>query len=121
VSHASVGRATGDRNPPRVKEDIIMAIEGIILPGTIPAAGDARRVGLLARWLLVRCGDWLRRRCDAARLRGMEPRLARDIGVAPGCDRGPEGFAVDPRPLWGIGLTPQPTEVPPAWFRRRRA
>jgi hypothetical protein len=68
----------------------------------LPSLGSALR-GLLARY-----GDWVRRLDDAARLAELEPRLARDIGAAPGGGRRPEGFAVDPRPLWGIGLTPQP-------------
>jgi hypothetical protein len=38
----------------------------------------------------------------------MEPHLARDIAAAPRADCTPEGFAVDPRPLRGIGLMPQP-------------
>lgn len=71
------------------------------------------------RSLLARYGEWLRRLDDAQRLREADPRLAQDIGAALGCDRPPEGFAADPRPLWGIGLTPGPTEVPPAWFGRR--
>lgn len=79
------------------------------------AAHRARRRGLLAR-----CREWLRRRDDAARLREMDPRLARDIGVAPGGDRRPEGFAVDPRPLWGVGLTPWPVDARPPWVERHR-
>jgi hypothetical protein len=119
----SADRSTVDRNPPQAKEDIV-AIEST-LPGIIPAAGVARRTasapGMAARrWLLARCGDWLRRRNDAARLREMEPHLARDVGVAPGCDRGPEGFALDPRPLWGVGLTPRPTDVRSPWAERCR-
>ena len=38
----------------------------------------------------------------------MEPRQARDIGCAAGTERAPEAFAADPRPLWGLGLTPMP-------------
>ena len=59
--------------------------------------------------LLGRCGAWIRRLKDAQSLSEIEPRMARDIGVPPGRNRCPEGYGVDPRPLWGIGLTPQPT------------
>jgi chromosome segregation protein len=45
----------------------------------------------------------------------LEPRLARDIGAAPGGERRPEGFVADPRPLWGIGLTPQPVNAHAPW------
>ena len=81
---------------------------------TDTAPGSAARPGLLAR-----CNGWLRRRNAAAQLRDMEPRLARDIGVAPACDPCPAGFAVDPRPLWGVGLTPQPMGAAPPWSPRR--
>jgi uncharacterized protein YjiS (DUF1127 family) len=53
---------------------------------------------------------WLRGIGHARALREMDAAQARDIGVAPGWDRAPEGFGVDPRPLWGIGLTPQPMD-----------
>lgn len=58
--------------------------------------------------LLALYGAWINRMEDARRLREMDPRQARDIGCAPGGDHGPEGFAADPRPLWGLGLTPMP-------------
>lgn len=76
----------------------------------IGAIGAPRRAqpGLLAR-----LRAWLRRREGAARLREMDPAQARDIGVPPGPDRPPEGFAVDPRPLWGIGLVPRPMDAAP--------
>ncbi|MBD0274982.1 MAG: hypothetical protein ICV73_24035, partial [Acetobacteraceae bacterium] len=88
----------------------------ITLPDVSPLAGSPRPAATTpaaaiaaGRGLLARCADWLRCRSDAARLREMDPHLARDIGLVPDCgDRGPDGFAVDPRPLWGIGLTPQP-------------
>jgi hypothetical protein len=70
----------------------------------LPTLGSAVR-GLLARY-----GAWVRRLDDAAKLAELEPRLARDIGAAPGGDRPLEGFVADPRPLWGIGLTPQPVD-----------
>jgi uncharacterized protein YjiS (DUF1127 family) len=78
------------------------------------------RPGAAALGILARCASWLRRMDEAAALREMEPHRARDIGIVPGRDRAPDGFAVDPRPLWGIGLTPQPTEVIPPWSRGGR-
>jgi hypothetical protein len=70
--------------------------------------------------LLARCGHWLCRLNDTASLREMEPQLARDIDAAAGCNCGPEGFAVDPAPFWGIGLTPQPMDMAPPWSSNRR-
>jgi uncharacterized protein YjiS (DUF1127 family) len=95
------------------------------LPGVIPSLGAARPAAKAPgaaprRGVLAQCRDWLRRRDDAARLREMEPHLARDIGAAPSCNRGPEGFALDPRPLWGIGLTPRPMNETPPWSGNRR-
>jgi hypothetical protein len=95
------------------------------LPDITLSASDVGRTAgaqsvALGRGLLARCGAWLRHRNDAARLRDMEPHLARDMGVAPVCDGCPEGFAADPRPLWGIGLTPLPTSVSPPWSGDRR-
>ncbi len=86
--------------------------------GAAQADPDAARPRLT---LLDRYGAWLQRRADAARLREIDPRLARDIGSAPGLDCAPEGFAVDPRPLWGIGQTPQPMDVVPPWSGNRRS
>jgi len=57
----------------------------------------------------------LRRVNDARALQALEPRLARDIGADPSGNPAPEGFAVDPRPLWGVGLTPQPVSEHPPW------
>jgi hypothetical protein len=63
--------------------------------------------GLWRRLLL-----WLRHRRTLVELQGAEPRMRRDIGLPPAPDP-MQGFAVDPRPLWGIGQTPQPRgEVP---------
>jgi hypothetical protein len=81
----------------------------------ISAAAPAPGVGTL----LARCGAWLRCMNHAAALREIDPRMARDIGVSLPADRGPEGFAIDPRPLWGIGLTPLPMDTLPPWSRRR--
>lgn len=81
-----------------------------------PTPGAALLLGLAAR-----LGALVRRLGDAARHSEMDPRLARDIGVLPDRHRGLEGFAVAPRPLWGVGLTPQPTGArrPPRAERRR--
>ena len=93
------------------------------LPGSTAALGVAPAVA--AAWrlpglLLARPLVWLRRMRDARALRDLEPRLARDIGTAPGRDLPPEGFVVDPRPLWGVGLTPQPGNPLPPWRGRGR-
>lgn len=70
--------------------------------------------------LLARCGALLWRLNGARALGELDPRLARDIGVVPGCGNGcPEGFPCDPRPLWGIGLTPLPMDTVPPWSRDR--
>ena len=50
---------------------------------------------------------WLRHRRTLAELQEAAPQLRRDIGLPPAADP-MAGFAVDPRPLWGIGLVPQP-------------
>jgi hypothetical protein len=68
-----------------------------------PAGRLARCQALFRNWRYSRC------------LRELEPRLARDIGVASTCDRGPANFAVDPRPLWGVGLIPQPITTYSRW------
>jgi hypothetical protein len=67
-------------------------------------------LGSAARGLFAWYGERVRRLRDAETLAELDPRLARDIGAAPGCDRCPEGFTADPRPFWGIGLTPQPVD-----------
>jgi uncharacterized protein YjiS (DUF1127 family) len=79
-----------------------------------------RRPDSIVLNLLARYGAWLCRFNDAAALREMEPHRARDIGVPPGCDRAPDSFVVDPRPLWGIGLAPQPIEAMPPWSKDGR-
>jgi hypothetical protein len=73
-------------------------------PGDLPG-GMAVLHGPLAA-----CRAFLRRLADRARLRQLDARLARDLGLP---ERGAAGapfeaFLVDPRPLWGIGLTPMP-------------
>src|SRR5687768_10296200 len=86
---------------------------------TAAAASRRPAAGAAARGLLARAGAWLRRMNETAALREMAPERARDIGLAPGCrDRAPEGYAMDPRPLWGIGLTPRPMDVDPALVPR---
>jgi hypothetical protein len=100
-----------------------MTVE-IAHPSLIPSVARQSTTAMRAQHrfgLLTRCGMWLRRLNDTRALQGLDPRLARDIGVVPRYgDRGPEGFACDPRPLWGIGLTPQPLDVAPPWSRDRR-
>ncbi len=69
------------------------------------------RVGLLDRALA-----WLRQRADARILREVDPRMAIDVGIEPPRDPRPAGYVVDPRPLWGIGLTPmRVTDAPSTW------
>ncbi|MDI3305636.1 MAG: hypothetical protein QJR07_00930 [Acetobacteraceae bacterium] len=89
----------------------------IAVPFLVPASRRTARPTAGAE-LLARCAAWLRWISDDSCPHGMEPRLARDIGATPAGDGRPEGFAADPRPLWGIGLTPQPTETDPPWRRR---
>jgi hypothetical protein len=81
----------------------------IALPRVISSAGGSGRTSAApptgARGdLLARYGARMRQRIDAARLRELDPHLARDIGITPAGGGRPEGFAVDPRPLWNIGL-----------------
>jgi hypothetical protein len=79
-------------------------MKAVILAGV---GAVTRAVGVaFAQGLPASVWQW----ADRRRLREIDPHFARDIGVAPGWDRAPEGFVVDPRPLWGIGLTPQPME-----------
>jgi len=74
----------------------------------LPGFQSSRSAADTGRGFVWRSMTWIRQAADRRHLREMDPRLARDIGVARGWDRPPEGFVVDPRPLWGIGLTPQP-------------
>jgi hypothetical protein len=96
------------------------------LPDAVPssATGAGRNVAaslaVVRDGLLARCRAWLARRDTTARLRDLDPHLARDMGVAPCGDGCPEGFATDPRPLWGIGLTPQPMDTQPPRAERCR-
>lgn len=80
------------------------------------ASGSARpRGGPLALY-----DGWVHRLNDARTLREMDPRMACDIGAPAGRDRCPDGYAVDPRPLWDIGLTPLPMGASPPWSERCR-
>lgn len=89
----------------------------IAVPFLVPAGRKTVRPAA-GTGLLARCAAWLRRAVDDPCLHEVEPRLARDMGATPAGDGRPEGFAADPRPLWGIGLTPQPMETDPPWRRR---
>jgi len=77
------------------------------------AAAQRTGSGIVGAWRLP---GWFRRMRDARTLQALEPRLARDIGAIP-VRSPPAGFVVDPRPLWGIGLVPQPTNAHPPWRR----
>jgi hypothetical protein len=95
------------------------------LPAFIPSATIADRTvaaptATVRHGLLARCRGWLVRRNTAACLRELDPHLADDIGVAPNPGRRPEGFAVDPGPLWGIGLAPMPRDLRSPWTERCR-
>ena len=102
-----------------------MAIEST-LPEVVSFAGGREHrtptaPGAAAlRGLFALCGNWLCQRNDDVRLHEMEVHLARDIGATPARGRCPEGFAVDPAPLWGVGLTPQPTDTRSPWTERCR-
>lgn len=89
----------------------------VAVPFLAPAGRKAARP-VAGAGLLARCAAWLRRAGDISGPQEVEPRLARDMGATPAGDGRPEGFAADPRPLWGIGLTPQPMETDPPWRRR---
>lgn len=84
-------------------------------PSAAPCTSAASfRIAPTAAWhflgpFLARAVRLLRRMHDARAIQALEPRLARDIGAAVRSDCRPDGFTVDPRPLWGVGLTPQPT------------
>ena len=79
----------------------------------VPSAGS------ILGAILARYGAWLDRLDQADRMREIEPRLARDAGIPAGADRCPDGWVVDPRPLWGIGQTPGTGDVLPDWNSRR--
>jgi hypothetical protein len=49
--------------------------------------------------MFSRCGAWLRRLKAEQRLHELDPHLARDIGVAVGCDWRPDGSPVEALPL----------------------
>ena len=56
--------------------------------------------------------QWLRKRADARVLQSLDASVARDIGIGVGWNPR-ASYAVDPVPLWGIGLTPQPVSTQP--------
>jgi hypothetical protein len=56
--------------------------------------------------LAVYCRRWIGRYLARRHIDSLDPRMARDIGAFQHNPM-PEGYAVDPRPLWGIGLTPE--------------
>ncbi|AWV21549.1 hypothetical protein RADP37_00798 [Roseomonas mucosa] len=86
-----------------------MTLRTMVAPLSFRAARwPGRRLALPRIDLLALYGAWIGRMEDARRLSEMEPRQARDIGCAAGTERAPETFAADPRPLWGLGLTPMP-------------
>jgi uncharacterized protein YjiS (DUF1127 family) len=78
--------------------------------GSAQAPGISYFPGLIARWQTRWQNRWQRRI-----LSQLEPRLACDIGIDPILDDGPSGYRIDPRPLWGIGLTPQPIDAAHSW------
>jgi hypothetical protein len=56
------------------------------------------------------CRRWISRYLAGGHIDALDPRMARDIGAFQRNPM-PEGYVVDPRPLWGIGLTPEPTHA----------
>ena len=74
------------------------------------APGISYFPGLIARWQTRRHNRQQRRI-----LSELEPRLAHDIGIDPILSGAPSGYRIDSRPLWGIGLTPQPVDAAPSW------
>jgi hypothetical protein len=77
-------------------------------PRLPPGAVASRRRPLAA------CREFLQLLADRARSREVDARTARDLGLPPcGASGAPlDAFLVDPRPLWGIGLTPMPMAAP---------
>jgi hypothetical protein len=53
------------------------------------------------------CRRWISRYLAEGHIDALDPRMARDIGAFQRNPM-PEGYVVDPRPLWGIGLIPEP-------------
>jgi hypothetical protein len=52
------------------------------------------------------CRRWISRYLAGRHIDALDPRMARDIGAFQRNPM-PEGYIVDPRPLWGIGLVPE--------------
>jgi hypothetical protein len=52
------------------------------------------------------CRRWISRYLAGRHIDALDSRMARDIGAIRH-DPMPEGYAIDPRPLWGIGLIPE--------------
>jgi hypothetical protein len=57
--------------------------------------------------LAAYCRRWISRCLAGGHIDALDPRMARDIGAFQRNPM-PEGYLVDPRPLWGIGLVPEP-------------
>ena len=66
-----------------------------------PRRHPMSRTGLFTRWR-----QWLTQLSVRWQAEALDPRMARDIGAAPGNPM-PEGYICDPRPLWHIGLAPE--------------
>jgi hypothetical protein len=57
--------------------------------------------------LAAYCRRWISRCRAGSHIAALDPRMARDIGAFQRNPM-PENYVVDPRPLWGIGLIPEP-------------
>jgi hypothetical protein len=56
--------------------------------------------------LAAYCRRGISRYLAGGHIDALDPHMARDIGAFQRNPM-PEGYVVDPRPLWGIGLTPE--------------
>jgi hypothetical protein len=121
---ASSGVLLADRHSkPKPTEDAMSAV-GLDSDAHLNAsyrvigAADEAIPAALSSGLIDRLLSHRRLRQNARILRELDPHLALDIGAAVPLNPRPANFAVDPRPLWGIGLVPQPIDPSPACIRR---
>jgi hypothetical protein len=64
--------------------------------------------------LAAYCRRWISRYLAGGHIDALDPRMARDIGAFQR-NPVPEGYVVDPRPLWRVGLIPEPIRAARSW------